>query len=246
MVKSNRILILFSLLYLLNITLFAQIKPYTLSIPKESAIIVPSVLMLSTAYIIGKNKPPIIETYINTLNVNSISGFDRTATSQFHKDFNTLSNITAYGTMLLPVLHLLNKNTRSDFKNLSVIYAETFLLNTGVTMLTKEWVSRDRPYLYNSAVPLSEKLNKDAQRSFFSGHTSLAASNSFFFATTFSHYYPNSKLKPWIWSACAVLPAITAYSRVKAGKHFPTDVIVGYVLGAAVGVSIPLLHFKNN
>jgi len=34
----------------------------------------------------------------------------------------------------------------------------------------------------------------------------------------------------------------TAYLRVKAGKHFPTDVIVGAVIGSAVGYAVVSLH----
>jgi len=236
----------FLLLLLVGLNVSAQIKPYSFSIKKESAIVVPSLVMLGASYYIGKNKTVISDAYIQTLNISSIPKFDRLATRQFNQDFNTVSNIAAYGSILLPTLHLIHKDSRSDFKNIAVLYTETFMLNTAVTMLTKEWVSRDRPYLYNNDVPLSYKKNRDAQRSFFSGHTSLTASNCFFFATTFSHYHPNSKLKPWVWTGCAILPAITAFSRVKAGKHFPSDVVVGYLLGAAVGAAVPLIHHQRH
>ncbi len=35
------------------------------------------------------------------------------------------------------------------------------------------------------------------------------------------------------------------YLRMKAGVHYPTDVIAGYTPGAAIGLIIPVLH-KNN
>ena len=34
----------------------------------------------------------------------------------------------------------------------------------------------------------------------------------------------------------------TAALRVAAGQHFPTDVIVGSLIGAGTGVTVPLLH----
>ena len=42
-----------------------------------------------------------------------------------------------------------------------------------------------------------------------------------------------------------MIPAITGYLRVKAGKHYPTDTIAGYLLGATAGILIPQLHKKK-
>ena len=38
------------------------------------------------------------------------------------------------------------------------------------------------------------------------------------------------------------MPAVTAWARVGAGKHFASDVIVGYLTGAAIGYLVPELH----
>jgi membrane-associated phospholipid phosphatase len=37
----------------------------------------------------------------------------------------------------------------------------------------------------------------------------------------------------------------TGLLRVLAGKHFPTDVIVGAVAGSAVGLTVPFLHRRR-
>jgi len=47
-------------------------------------------------------------------------------------------------------------------------------------------------------------------------------------------------LAPWMamWPELALVPAIaalTAWARVHAGAHFPSDVLVGLALGAALG-----------
>ena len=89
---------------------------------------------------------------------------------------------------------------------------------------------------------LESKQTFTAGASFFSGHTSCVASNSFFAARVFSDYYPESKWKPVVWGAAIALPAVTGYLRVKAGKHYPSDVIAGYAVGAAVGYFVPKLH----
>ncbi len=60
-------------------------------------------------------------------------------------------------------------------------------------------------------------------------------------------YHPNMKTgyKIAIWSFSAALPIATGYFRVKGGRHFPTDVITGYAIGAFAGWLIPELHKKK-
>jgi hypothetical protein len=40
----------------------------------------------------------------------------------------------------------------------------------------------------------------------------------------------------------AVVPAFPGLMRVKAGKHFATDVMAGYAFGALLGYFIPHMH----
>jgi membrane-associated phospholipid phosphatase len=106
----------------------------------------------------------------------------------------------------------------------------------------KGLTTRNRPYVYDVNSPAEEKYKTGARHSFYSGHTSFAASNSFFTARVFSEYLTNSTTKTLIWTAAALIPAVTGFSRVNSHNHFPTDVIVGYIVGAAIGYLIPELH----
>ena len=36
-----------------------------------------------------------------------------------------------------------------------------------------------------------------------------------------------------------------SYERVRAGQHFPTDVIMGALVGAGIGVLVPHLHRRR-
>jgi hypothetical protein len=36
--------------------------------------------------------------------------------------------------------------------------------------------------------------------------------------------------------------SLTARARVRAGRHYPTDVLVGSVMGISWGLAVPLLH----
>jgi membrane-associated phospholipid phosphatase len=172
----------------------------------------------------------------------NISTFDRSASYNWNPKAAKWSDALMYTTMASPLLFLAGEHSRNDFWMASAISAEVFLLSTGITYLTKELVQRKRPYTYNTDVPLDKKLEKGATQSFFSGHTSSVAAMSFSFAMMHNYYYPDSKIKPLVWFAAALLPMATAILRVRAGKHFWTDVIVGYGIGASIGISVPYLH----
>jgi membrane-associated phospholipid phosphatase len=91
---------------------------------------------------------------------------------------------------------------------------------------------------------METRTSPTSRKSFFSGHTSQTAAASFFFAKVITDYHPTLKpgLKAGLWIFAASIPAINGYLRVQAGKHFPTDVITGYIVGAATGWLIPQLH----
>ena len=60
----------------------------------------------------------------------------------------------------------------------------------------------------------------------------------------FHDFNPGSAAEPFVWGAAALIPAAVAYYRIEAGKHFLSDNIVGYTLGATMGVLVPQLHKK--
>ena len=196
-------------------------------------------------FIHEKKRDAITIADIQYLDRMSISNFDRSASFNWNPKAAHWSDALMYTSMATPLLFLAGERSRKDFLMVSAISAEVFLLNTGITYLTKELVQRKRPYVYNPNAPLDKKLEKGATQSFFSGHTSSVASMSFSFAMMHNYYYPNSRIKPLVWFAAAVLPMATAILRVRAGKHFWTDVIVGYGVGASIGIGVPFLHKIN-
>lgn len=225
---------------------FAQYtSPYQLNLAKDIAIPAVSVGLIGTAFLLEKKRPALTLDQINALDRQSISLFDRNATYQWNTTAAKWSDGIMYGTGALPLLFLIDKRSRKDFAKVSTIYAEIFLVNVALTNFTKELSKRNRPYMYNPDVPISYKLSKDSQHSFFSGHTSLTAAMTFGFAQMYSDYFPNSPAKPGIWFAAAVVPLASAILRNRAGKHFWTDVIVGYIVGASVGILLPRLHLKK-
>ena len=49
------------------------------------------------------------------------------------------------------------------------------------------------------------------------------------------------RLAPAIWGAGAALATVTGYLRIAADKHYFSDVLVGAVVGSAIGIGVPLL-----
>jgi membrane-associated phospholipid phosphatase len=76
----------------------------------------------------------------------------------------------------------------------------------------------------------------------YSGHTTLAFTALSVSSVTIGERYG---IKFWPWVATAVIGGSVAAERVAAGWHFPTDVIVGALAGTAVGIAVPVLHFKR-
>ena len=182
---------------------------------------------------------------ISSLDENSINRFDRIATSYSSLTAKKASDFFFYGTLSMPSLFVFSKKMRKDVRDISLIYGETLFFTTGLTIITKSVTHRIRPLAYNSNFSIDDKTTRNARFSFFSGHVSIVATSSFFTAKVFSDYYLNSKWKPFIWGAAATFPAITGYLRVRAGRHFPTDVITGYAVGAFIGYFVPHIHKRK-
>jgi membrane-associated phospholipid phosphatase len=87
--------------------------------------------------------------------------------------------------------------------------------------------------------------NNNSRNSFFSGHVGSCAYSTFFMAKVYCDYHPELGAKKYLlYLAASVPPAIIGFARVKALAHFPSDVAVGFGLGAVIGIVLPELH-KN-
>ncbi|WP_373044782.1 phosphatase PAP2 family protein [Vulgatibacter sp.] len=120
----------------------------------------------------------------------------------------------------------------------AVIFAEALLVNGMVTDSTKQLVLRQRPYSYAEGVDDAGDLH-----SFFSGHTSWTATASFAAARIFDL---SGDLTTWerigLYGGATALTAGVGVARVAGGMHFPTDVLVGGLVGASIGLAVPELH----
>jgi membrane-associated phospholipid phosphatase len=195
-----------------------------------------------TGFVVGRDLSPLSPEDILLLNRNQVFRIDRKATYWASSRAGTSSDLLFYGASLAPLILLTNPRARKEAITVSVLYTEAIAITAGLTQLSKNMVLRSRPYVYNQGYSVEKKQQKDARKSFFSGHTSSTAVSCFFAAQVWSDFHPYSRLKPVVWSIAAVIPAITGYLRMRAGQHFLTDVSAGYVVGGLVGWLVPTLH----
>ncbi len=225
--------------------------PYTKRFVKELPFLITSGLTFAGGFLaaaVNKTEPYTREQLLNnTPDINSINRFDRSSALNWSPSIARTSDYILFSISVLPALFLSENHTSRDITTLLIMYAEVFTLNYGLTNIAKFTANRPRPYVYNpdtTKVSMGTRSGGGSRQSFFSGHTSQTAAATFFFAKAISDYHPTLKpgVKLGLWIFAASVPAANGYFRVKAGKHFPTDVITGYIAGAATGFLIPELH----
>jgi membrane-associated phospholipid phosphatase len=227
---------------------WAQI-PYHLSARVDGAVYGTNAALLGwNAYAAAQHRG-YSEFELTNLGASGATGIDRVALNRWDEAAGHRSDyalFAAFGTAGLTAL----AHTQADrrFGDAVVLGSMWFQTNLSTLMLTdavKNSVRRNRPFVYFDGAPLDARMEPDARKSFFSGHASLTACNTFFAAKVWSDLHPNSRWKPVVWSAATLVPAYVAWQRVEAGKHYPSDVLVGAVVGAAVGYLIPTIHLDR-
>ncbi|GAA4397592.1 hypothetical protein GCM10023187_07230 [Nibrella viscosa] len=221
-------------------------SPYRLAWKKEAILLGASAVTIGTSYGLGLSLLPLQEDEIINLNRLNIKPFDRSATYNWSPSAKLASDLTLLGSLGSVGLVWLPTIKRDDWTVVPLMFIETLALNNGIQRSIKNGVRRNRPFLYNPDVPLAEKEIKDARRSFFSGHTANAFASAVFASEVFRHYFPDSRLKPVVWTGTLTLATATAYLRYAAGRHYPTDLLAGAAFGSLIGWGIPKLHQVKN
>jgi hypothetical protein len=168
--------------------------------------------------------------------------FDRFSAGYYSDGYQTAGDLLCYPTLVIaPGLLALNPAIRHRYGQVMVLYIETVAAADALFATSIGNIPRYRPYLYGSEGG-DLRNGHIATNSFFAGHTAHTAAATFFAAKVFHDFNPGSRAQPYVWAAAALLPAAVAFTRIEAGKHFLSDNITGYAVGATVGVVVPQLH----
>lgn len=166
-----------------------------------------------------------------------------------HANFSTraahLSDGLLAASLAAPVFYLMGGTVDDGDSDRLLIYGESVAVNTLIAGVVKRLVQRPRPYLY-SKDPAVQRYARaegdDAYLSFYSGHAAL----SFGAAVTGAYLVSASGAGPGAraaaWGGGLAVAAATANLRVRAGKHFYSDVVFGGLVGVTVGYLVPALH----
>ena len=221
-------------------------SPYTTRFAVDGPIIGAGMGLTYLGFRMVQNKDPLTEAEVLALDKNDVNGFDRFSAGYFSDKANDDSYLPFYAAFAMPAVALLNKNIRHKTGQVFVMYLETMLITGAMFTITAGGIDRPRPLVYSSDAPMSKRQSKNSQRAFYAGHPAATAAAAFFTAKVFSDFNPDSKAKPYVWAAAAIIPASVAYMRLKAGQHFLSDNLLGYGLGAVTGILVPHFHKNRN
>jgi len=201
-----------------------------------------------------KGKADITAAEIQTLNPALLSPIDRWALNQNTsniKMFSTLSDDFQIPVFMLPGLLLFDKHIKKEWLDIFLMYVEGHIIT--FSFYNYSWFGptfqdQYRPITYYTNLPMNERTTGNNRNSFYSGHDASVTYASFFAAKVYCDYHPNigAGKKLLIYVAATVPSIIEGYFRVRALAHFPSDVMVGYSLGAAIGIIVPELHKIKN
>ncbi len=196
------------------------------------------------------NKAGVTEAEIQALDRTDFTAIDRWALEQDPSNMSyyvNLSDNVLAGIVLLPALTMLDHNIRQDWLDVLLMYAETQIITNNIYLYSPfgpTFQNRLRPVVYYDVLANSEVRTRGANRSsFYSGHVASAAAASFFTAKVFCDYHPELGWNKYlVYGAAAIPPLILSYLRLRALAHFPSDLLVGFGVGALCGILIPEIH----
>ena len=236
------------LITLITLSVSAQEKksPYKTTLLKDASWITAGVGLNVLGVLSIQDKPELTEEALRNLDRNDIWKINRGAAGNYSEEADELSYIPFYASFATPLLFILGEDERSNMGQISVLFIETMATTGAFFTLTAGNVEKSRPLVYNENLPIEERLDSDAQRSFFAGHTAATAAATFFTAKVYQDFNPDSPAVPYVWAGAVAVPAYVGYLRTKAGKHFLTDNLIGFGIGAACGILVPELHKVGN
>jgi len=186
------------------------------------------------------------ENDVMQLDRNQVNAFDRPVINvnpEGYRRGRKISDVWMSVSMFAPFALLIDDQIRTGWKEYLTLYLETQMINTSIYQIGAFAVRRPRPLTYNQTLEPGERTGEQRSNSFYSGHVSTSATATFFMTKVYTDMH---RIRGWkrilLYVGASVPPAVVGYYRVQAGKHFKTDILVGFLTGAITGILIPELH----
>ena len=107
-------------------------------------------------------------------------------------------------------------------------------------------IERFRPATFIEELSFEKRTDPNNRNSFFSGHTNSTAAGVFFTAKVYCDFHPDLGWKKGLIYGLATIPTVAVgVYRIRALRHYPTDIIVGAINGALVGILVPEIHKRS-
>jgi membrane-associated phospholipid phosphatase len=172
-------------------------------------------------------------------------GFDMGVRSKFSASAAQISDMLVTLTILAPPLAHLGQGLDETYGKRTLLYGETLGVSLALNAIVKYAVQRPRPYTYSKdprVAAYTKQQGPDSRVSFYSGHAALSFTAAVAGSTLFALSTDSKPARAVMWGVELTMASMTANLRVVAGKHFYSDILIGALMGTAVGVIVPALH----
>ncbi len=124
----------------------------------------------------------------------------------------------------------------------ALLVVEAMAMAGLLTQVAKTTFGRPYPYM-NGPAPYQEQ-NADGVNyaSFWSGHTAVPMAGVVAAAQLYGARRPKSALARWLIWVGPTLALVAGGLQIAASNHYPSDVVVGGLVGFGVGVAVPGLR----
>lgn len=136
-----------------------------------------------------------------------------------------------------------------EFATFTLMLLQSIGISNGINLTLRSFEIWPRPYIYaesGDGRDLADNAKSEAYGSFFSGHATAAFCIATFTDQWFRTAYSGSPYTSIVRATAYSLAGFESVLRVAAGKHYPSDVIVGALVGTGVSLGVLELHKNRN